>query len=106
MLDFDGNERASLHLRDSDLNELHILLQQLQRKDLPVNLRSAATAEFFATIERRRPGWSQTLAELKLELEALRSSIEEQRKLWEAQPKKFSKKTWTPEKMKLPSVSL
>ena len=31
MLDFDGNERASVHLRDSDLNLLHILLQQLQR---------------------------------------------------------------------------
>ena len=91
LLDFDGNERASLHLRDSDLNELHILLQQLQRKDLPVNLRGAATAEFFATIELRRPGWSQTLAELKLELEALHRSIEEQTKLWEAQPKKFSK---------------
>ncbi len=34
MLDFDGNERASVHLRDSDLNVLHILLQQLQRNDL------------------------------------------------------------------------
>jgi hypothetical protein len=34
MLDFDGNERASLHLRDSDLNMLHILLQQLQRGGL------------------------------------------------------------------------
>ncbi|HEX4899073.1 MAG TPA: alkaline phosphatase family protein, partial [Pyrinomonadaceae bacterium] len=28
LLDFDGNERASIHLRDSDLNLLHILLQQ------------------------------------------------------------------------------
>ena len=34
MLDFDGNERASVHLRDSDLNVLHILLQQLQRDGL------------------------------------------------------------------------
>src|ERR1044072_3675354 len=35
LLDFDGNERASLHLRDSDRNLLHIILQQLQRSDLP-----------------------------------------------------------------------
>src|ERR1043165_8850275 len=34
MLDFDGNERASVHLRDSDLNQLHILLQQLQQGKL------------------------------------------------------------------------
>ena len=54
MLDFDGNERASLHLRDSDLNLLHILLQQLQRSDLSNEARKAATHEFFVTIDRRR----------------------------------------------------
>ena len=41
MLDFDGNERASLHLRDSDLNMLHILLQQLQRGKLPEETRKS-----------------------------------------------------------------
>ncbi|HEY6805982.1 MAG TPA: alkaline phosphatase family protein [Pyrinomonadaceae bacterium] len=91
MLDFDGNERASIHLRDSDVNELHILLQQLQSKDLPAPLRSAATREFFAIIDRRRQTWSKTVEELNLELAALRESIEEQRKEWEAQPKKFTK---------------
>ncbi|HEX2271169.1 MAG TPA: alkaline phosphatase family protein, partial [Pyrinomonadaceae bacterium] len=54
MLDFDGNERASVHLRDSDLNLLHILLQQLQRNDLRSDVRRAATNAFFATIDRRR----------------------------------------------------
>jgi hypothetical protein len=41
MLDFDGNERASVHLRDSDLNTLHILLQQLQRDRLKDQVRQA-----------------------------------------------------------------
>ena len=39
MLDFDGNERASIQLRDSDLNKLQILMQQLQRKDLDPGIR-------------------------------------------------------------------
>ncbi|HKE55186.1 MAG TPA: alkaline phosphatase family protein, partial [Pyrinomonadaceae bacterium] len=48
MLDFDGNERASVHLRDCDLNLLHMLLQQLQREDLPPKLREPVTKTFFA----------------------------------------------------------
>lgn len=91
MLDFDGNERASVHLRDSDLNLLHILLQQLQRNDLRPEIRSAVTGAFFATIERRRRDWQRDLDELNKELAALNVAIEQQRKLWQAQPKKFSK---------------
>jgi hypothetical protein len=91
MLDFDGNERASVHLRDSDLNLLHILLQQLQRNDLRPDVRKAAAEAFFTVIERRRAGWQQTLKELRDELAVLNVAIEQQRKLWEAQPKKFTK---------------
>jgi hypothetical protein len=91
MLDFDGNERASVHLRDSDLNQLHILLQQLQRKDLRPDVRHAATRAFFALIDSRRAEWQQKLNELRSELGALNLAIEQQRKLWEAQPKKFTK---------------
>jgi Type I phosphodiesterase / nucleotide pyrophosphatase len=91
MLDFDGNERASIHLRDSDLNLLQILLQELQRKDLTPKMRAAATREFFVTLDRRRKQWQQTVDELNRELVALHASIVEQRKLWEAQPKKFTK---------------
>jgi len=91
VLDFDGNERASVHLRDSDLNLLHVMLQQLQRKDLSPQLRRAATDAFFATIDRRRDSWQKETDSLNLELAALRRSIEAQQKLWEAQPKKFSK---------------
>jgi type I phosphodiesterase/nucleotide pyrophosphatase len=91
MLDFDGNERASVHLRDSDINLLHILLQQMQRKDVSDEVRKAATEAFFAVIERRRASWQQDLKQLKVELSALDRAIEDQRKLWQSQPKKFSK---------------
>jgi len=90
-LDFDGNERASISLRDSDLNLLHILLQQLKRADLPDDIRVAATKAFFATIERRRSEWQRNLDELNSELGSLHRSIEQQRKLWQSQPKKFTK---------------
>ena len=91
MLDFDGNERASLHLRDTDLNMLHILLQQLQRGGLSAEARKAATHEFFVVIDRRRTDWEKDLKQLQTELGALDRAIAEQRKLWEAQPKKFTK---------------
>ncbi|HEX8844475.1 MAG TPA: alkaline phosphatase family protein [Pyrinomonadaceae bacterium] len=71
LLDFDGNERASIHLRDSDLNILHILLQQLQRKDLQPLERRAMTDAFFKTLERRRPEWQNILAQINEELGAL-----------------------------------
>src|SRR6185369_10358469 len=84
-------ERASLHLRDSDLNMLHILLQQLQRGDLTDEVRKAATHEFFTVLDRRRPDWEKDLKQLNTELGALDRAIAEQRKLWEAQTKKFTK---------------
>jgi hypothetical protein len=91
MLDFDGNERASVHLRDSDLNMLHILLQQLQSNGLSEEVRKAVTDEFFAVIDKRRPEWEKDLKQLQSELGALDRAIVEQRRLWEAQPKKFTK---------------
>ena len=91
MLDFDGNERASVHLRDSDLNMLHILLQQLQRAGLKPEVHKAATSAFFAVIDRRRNEWQKDLNELTNELNALNRAIDAQSKLWQAQPKKFSK---------------
>jgi hypothetical protein len=91
MLDFDGNERASLHLRDSDLNTLHILLKELQRGGLSEPVYRAAVDEFFGTIDRRRDDWNKDLKQLQNELGALDRAIVEQRKLWQAQPKKFTK---------------
>ncbi|PYT05368.1 MAG: hypothetical protein DMF65_00385, partial [Acidobacteria bacterium] len=91
LVDFDGNERASIQLRESDLNLIHILLLQLKRDDLPADLRRAATDALFATIDRRRAQWQRTLAELKDEIGALHRLIEKQRAIVEAQPKKWTK---------------
>jgi hypothetical protein len=91
LVDFDGNERASIHLRDSDLNLIHILLLQLQRKDLPEPLRRAAAAALFDTIDSRRAEWRRTFDELSAELGALRRFIEKQRPVVESLPKKWTK---------------
>src|SRR6266404_3462544 len=90
LLDFDGNERAGLHLRNSDLNLLHILLQQLQRKDLSPQLRRAVTDAFFVAIARDKAIWLDELNQLDEELGALRRAIEKQRALCESQPKQFT----------------
>jgi hypothetical protein len=91
LVDFDGNERASIHLRDSDLNLLHILFKQLRRKDLASDLRRAATDAFFSTIESRRVEWQTKLEALHEEIGMLHRLIAKQRTIVEAQPKKFTK---------------
>ncbi len=91
LLDFDGNERASIHLRDSDLNVLHILLGELQSGKLTPPLARAATDAFFATLERRRPEWQRTLDELRAEIGALQRLVARQRALVAAQPKQWTK---------------
>jgi len=90
LLDFDGNERSGLHLRNSKLNLLHILLQQLQRKDLSPQLRQATSAYFFATLARVRLDWQQELDQLDEELGALSRATVKQRVLCASQPKKFT----------------
>lgn len=90
LLDFDGNERAGLHLRNSRLNLLHILLQQLQRKDLPAPMRRAATDAFFAALGRERESWQGDLNQLNEELTAARPAGDKQRAVCESQPKKFT----------------
>jgi hypothetical protein len=91
LLDFDGNERASVHLRDSDLNQLHILIKELQRGGMSEEVYKAAANEFFGIIDRRRSDWEKDLKQLQNELGALDRAVIEQRKLWQAQPKKFTK---------------
>lgn len=90
LLDFDGNERAGIHLRNTNLNVIHILLQQLQRKDLAPQLRTAATTAFFAAIDRDRAYWQDDLDRFDQELPALGRSAETQRLACLAQPKKFT----------------
>ncbi|MFZ1701521.1 MAG: alkaline phosphatase family protein [Pyrinomonadaceae bacterium] len=90
LLDFDGNERSSIHLRNSDLNVLHIMLMQLQRKDLSPEIRSATSAAFFDVIDRHRIEWRRTLGEMHEELDALQRWIGPEEKIVNAHPKKYS----------------
>ena len=90
LLDFDGNERAALNLRNSDLNQLHILLQQLQRKDLSPELRTAATNTFFGILSRDRAQWGPDLDQLEKEIGALHRSIEVEDSRCKSRPKKFT----------------
>ena len=90
LLDFDGNERAGIHLRNTELNVIHILLQQLQRKDLSPQLRTAATAALFGAIDHDRAYWQDDLDRFDQELAALGKSAEKQRQDCLAQPKKFT----------------
>jgi hypothetical protein len=90
LLDFDGNERAALHLRNTDLNVLHILLQQLQRQDLSPQLRQQVTDAFFSLLARDKTGWQGELDQLYEEMGALRRAIEQQRALCASQAKQFT----------------
>lgn len=90
LLDFDGNERAAIYLRNSDINILHILLQQLQRKGLDNATRKAAMAAFFSIIDRNRKEWSTDRDEINEELKAIRHRIQELQAEFERQPKDWS----------------
>lgn len=90
VLDFDGNERASIHLRDSDLNLLHVLFRQLAENNLDARMRAAAIETFFTIIEARRAEWQTNLSELRDELGALRRRTESQRTLFAQQQKKWT----------------
>lgn len=89
LLDFDGNERAGLHLRNTNLNVIHILFQQLQR-NLSAQVRTAATDAFFAAIDHGRPFWQQDLDDFDQQLAALKRATDKQQELCLAQPKKFT----------------
>jgi hypothetical protein len=81
LLDFDGNERSSIHLRNSDLNVIHILLQQLRDKKLASDVREAATDALFETIGKHASDWQQTIDQMNEELDALHRWIESQQKI-------------------------
>lgn len=67
-LDIDGNERAAVHLRNNDLNKLHILLLALARADLDARTRRAAAIAVREMIERHRAAWTKTVTEMTAEL--------------------------------------
>ena len=89
-LDIDGNERTAVHLRNSDLNTIHILLLQLANRNLPNNVRKAAATYLCEVIDRHRASWTKTVTELDEELAALDKAIQERTKAVEKLPKKWN----------------
>ncbi len=87
LIDPDGNERASVQLRNSDLNAIQILLLQLKRSDLDSARRAAMRSAVLRIIDANRTVWSKTLAELNEELAALRRAIARQQALIRTDPK-------------------
>lgn len=95
LVDFDGNERSSFHLRNDELNILQILFQKLQNGKLSLPVKKAAANLFFGVIDRNRARWKAEISALNEELGALHRWIESQQRIIAAQPKKF-----TPEEAK------
>jgi hypothetical protein len=89
-LDLDGNERASLQLRNSDLNKLHILLLQLASEPR-ANVRCAAAQAILTIIDMHRSAWAAIADQLTAELAILQQAIGQRRELMAQQPKKWSK---------------
>lgn len=90
LIDFDGNERASIYFRDNDFNLLHILLKQLKNKKIKPDLRNAAKEAFFDILNRRREEWQFKIFGFQEELAALNRSLESQQKIIAAFPKKYT----------------
>ena len=78
MFDLDGNERAAVQLRSNTLNVLHILLQQMNRRELSPQVREASIRAFFLVLDRHRSAWERSRSELHEELEALGRAIHRQ----------------------------
>jgi hypothetical protein len=94
VVDLDGNERASISLRNNSLNVLQILLDQLMHKKLPGRVRHAALEAMFGTLDRVREPWSRNVAALKLELKDVRAKIEAQQNAVITKPEKRPDDEW------------
>lgn len=90
MLDLDGNERASVSLRNNTLNKLHLLLDPLTRRRTPERVRLAVRKAFFEILDGVRSDWQRNLDQLTRELRALDERIQEAQKIVAARPKKFT----------------
>ncbi len=89
-LDIDGNERTAVHLRNNDLNKVHILLLQLARNNLSAPLRKAAAEDVARIIEAHRERWTAEVNELSEELRALDEVIEQRREVLRHVPRRIS----------------
>lgn len=91
VLDLDGNERANIALRDNVLNTAQILLDQITQKKLNGRVRGAAISAFLKLINGKRALWETRLGEMETERAALRQRIEDQQKLADQSPKRWTR---------------
>jgi hypothetical protein len=87
-LDIDGNERTAVHLRNNDLNKLHILLINLARADLDARTRRATALGAREILDRHRAAWTKTLADMTAEMAALDAATAERRRAGEEKRKR------------------
>ncbi len=90
-LDIDGNERAALHLRNSDLNKIHILLKELTRNEMPPGTRKAIAFALARIIDVHRGDWAITASQLQEELNVLSGKIDARKIVVRQQPHKWTR---------------
>lgn len=77
-IDYDGNERAGLHFRNSDVNLLHMLLIEL-KKNPPRPVTEALTQKFFEILDAHRAAWATEIQEIGQEMDAIQRLIARRR---------------------------
>lgn len=92
VMDLDGNERASIALRENGLNVVHVLLEQLSDRRTTGALRIAVVDALFAALDRHRAAWSRRAGEINANLIALRQRMDAQEDLVASQPKKWTRR--------------
>ena len=76
VVDLDGNERANISLRNNSLNIAHILLEELIKKQVRGQLRTAAINALFVTLKGVRSQWRANIDGLADQLGELRLHLE------------------------------
>jgi type I phosphodiesterase/nucleotide pyrophosphatase len=89
-LDLDGNERAAVQLRNSDLNKIHILLLELSKSGLQQPIRKAVAECVKETIDGHRTTWEKTARSLDEEMRALKQAIEERKQEIQKAPQRWT----------------
>lgn len=74
-IDYDGNERAQIHLRDPDLNRLQMLWRSMRSGRLDLVQQATAGKGALAILDRRRSDWQNEASEIGEEVGALERRI-------------------------------
>ena len=89
LLDLDGNERASVYLRNSDVNQIHILSKEAGAAAGKAE-KTAIGRELIEVVDRHRAQWEAEARDLDEEREALGRAIARLRARMPAKEPKFT----------------